>query len=668
MRMLENKHQNWAHYQTIKDGLYWPEGQAIPSFSEIEGALDAYTIHSLSDDAKVTLSTLQGLVNRKKTRIYLNGTNALQEGLHTWPERLGIRRKEWTDFYGLIQKYADELDGVVLYSNRSLHVRNLAGTVAGIKNLLPVEESLYATFADHGINLKVACDLTGLHFNDHLEVYRYLYHTYWKDCSRRIFVSLSPAVHTNFTRDMAAAVGAAVTWLDSRIPEEKEVLELFLKDLTPGKSIILGWWPEERSGIGAGTSFGVSTIPSDFYENSTVHASFPHIMHIPPVPKKPELENKIYLALFLSDGDNVQYCQHRMSVLWDDKDRGSIPLNWTVSPGLVDIGPGILNYFYDSVTDNDCFSSGPSGLGYALIYDQHNKVLFLKDQDKTDAYTKFSHQYLTKNGMRVITIWDQVTDLHYGCYEKNCRSLYGVTMEDWFKDPKPMPLHVENNRLPFMPNRPAYAETLDELYEELEQTIKDYDGTKPLFLAAQGVTWSLTPENIKKMVEQFNTLQPGKVEVLRGDHFFTLLNESMGNPFNLALSKKVSVAVNDAKDPSVILSGSPYGENLWEASEKGEKEFIITLPEAYLITRYVLKHAGVNLENTDQNNRAFTLSVSEDGEQWTVLDNRKNSEDDITDVDLPETKASYVKLTVTEGGLDGVVRIGDLELYGKRSM
>ena len=231
-----------------------------------------------------------------------------------------------------------------------------------------------------------------------------------------------------------------------------------------------------------------------------------------------------------------------------------------------------------------------------------------------------------------------------------------------------MPLHVENNRLPFMPNRPAYAETLDELYEELEQTIKDYDGTKPLFLAAQGVTWSLTPENIKKMVEQFNTIQPGKVEVLRGDHFFTLLNEAMGNPFNLALSKKVSVAVNDAKDPSVILSGSPYGENLWEASEKGEKEFIITLPEAYLITRYVLKHAGVNLENTDQNNRAFTLSVSEDGEQWTVLDNRKNSEDDITDVDLPETKASYVKLTVTEGGLDGVVRIGDLELYGKRSM
>lgn len=664
--MLENKHQNWAHYKTVKEGLYWPEGQAIPSFSQIEGELDTVTLHSLSEDAKVMLSVLQGLVNRKKTRIYLNGTNALQEGLHTWPERLDLQRKEWTDLYGFLRKYAGELDGIVLYSSRNSHMRNLAGTVAGIKNLLPVEETLYATFADHGIELKVVCDLTKLVCKDKLDVYQYLYETYWKDCTKRIFVSLNPTEHTSFTRDMAAAVGSAVVWLDSRIPEEKQMLDLFLKDLTPGKSIILGWWPEERSGIGEGTSFGVSTIPSDLYENSTVHASLSHIMRIPPVPKKPELENKIYLALFMSDGDNVQYCQHRMSVLWEDKDRGSVPLNWTVSPGLVDIGPGILNYFYDSVTENDCFSSGPSGLGYALIYDQHNKVLFLKDQDKTDAYTKLSHQYLTKNGMRVITIWDQVTDLHYSCYEKNCRSLYGVTMEDWFKDPKPLPLHVENGRLPFMPNRPAYAESLDELYEELEPVIRNYDGSKPLFLAAQGVTWSLTPANIRKMVEQFNTLQPGKVEVLRGDHFFALLNEAEGRPFNLALSKKVSVKVNDEKDPSVILNGSPYGKNLWEASGAGMREFIITLPEKYEITRYALKHGGVNQENTDQNNRAFSFSVSEDGEHWIQLDRRENSIDDITDVDLPQTKAHYVKLTVTEGGLDGIVRIGDLEVYGKR--
>ena len=70
-------------------------------------------------------------------------------------------------------------------------------------------------------------------------------------------------------------------------------------------------------------------------------------MHIPPVPKKPELENKIYLSFFMSDGDNVQYCQHQMSVLWGNKSRGQVPLNWTVSPGLADIGPGLLNYYFD---------------------------------------------------------------------------------------------------------------------------------------------------------------------------------------------------------------------------------------------------------------------------------------------------------------------------------
>ena len=39
-----------------------------------------------------------------------------------------------------------------------------------------------------------------------------------------------------------------------------------------------------------------------------------------------------------------------------------------------------------------------------------------------------------------------------------------------------------------MPNRPAYAENTDDMYKMLEKTIREYDGKKPLFLAAQGVT------------------------------------------------------------------------------------------------------------------------------------------------------------------------------------
>ena len=663
--MLPNKHTDWAHYKTVTEGMYWPDGQVLPSFSRIDGELDAITLGCYNDDVKVTLAGLQGMVNRKKTRIYLNGTNGRQEGSNTWPERLGLKRRDMNDLFAFVKKYAGEVDGVVLYSARNPHFRNLASTAANIHNAIPMEQSLYDTFNDRGIELPVVLALTKVYAKTSVEVYTYLYENFWKDCSRRVFVSLSPVGHTSFVRDMAAAVGSAVVWLDARIEEEKVMLDKFLCELKAGESIILGWWPEERSGIGSGTRYGVSTIPSDFYENSTVHASLSHVMHIPPVPKKPELENKIYLSFFMSDGDNVQYCQHQMSVLWGNKSRGQVPLNWTVSPGLADIGPGLLNYYFDTATTNDCFSSGPSGLGYALIYDEHNKVLNLTDEDKTDAYTKFSNQYLTKNGMRVITVWDQLREMHYKYYEKNCRALYGVTLEDWFQNPKPLELHVENHRLPFMPNRPAYAENTDDMYKMLEKTIREYDGKKPLFLAAQGVTWSLSPENIEKLAERFDKLQPGKIEVLRADHFFTLLNEANGDPFNLALSKKVSVKVNDKTSADVIFSGSTYGDNVWTADSAGSRTFDIYLGGTYRISRYVLKHAGVNEENSDKNNRDFTVSASTDGENWTVLDERHDCRDDITDVDVSKTAAKYVRLTVSKGGDDGVVRIADMELYGE---
>ena len=69
--MLPNKHTDWAHYETITEGMYWPDGQVLPSFSRIDGELDAITLGCYDDDVKVTLAGLQGMVNRGKTRIYL---------------------------------------------------------------------------------------------------------------------------------------------------------------------------------------------------------------------------------------------------------------------------------------------------------------------------------------------------------------------------------------------------------------------------------------------------------------------------------------------------------------------------------------------------------------------------------------------------------------------
>ncbi len=664
----ENKFVPWAKPQTVEQGMYWPEGQALPWFAAPSDPIDSITVTYVSDTTLSMLATMQGVINRVKPRIYLNGIKAqMEEGPDVWPEVMGLNRKECDGLYALLRKYQGELSGVVLYDDlKSHHFRNLACTIAGLKGAIPVDVLLYPSFAKNGIDLPVVCDLTGLTCTTAVEVYSYLYDNYWKDCSRRVMVSLCPNDHTGYTRDMAAACQAAIVWLDAREKDEEELLHRFLGDLKAGESILLGWYPEERSGIGAGTAHGISTIPSDYYENATVHGGMPHRMHIPAVPKKPELENKVYLAMFLSDGDNVQYCQHVMHILWQDKNRGSIPINWTVSPGLVDIGPSILNYYYDTATPNDFFSSGPSGLGYALIYDSHHERLYLKDKDLTDAYVKLSEQYLNKTGIRAITIWDILNEVHFESYEKYARTLYGLTLEDWFQKPAPLTLHVENDRLPFVPNYPAYAETIEDIFKHLEPSIKKFDGTKPMFLAGQAVSWSLTPENLQKLKEMCEALAPGKVEVLRADHFFALLAEAYNLPYNLALSNKLTVtASDDTVDPMKAVNGSPYGDNKWVSQNGKGATLTFDLGGKYEISRYVVRHAGFDWMDESLNTKDFTLQVSMDGNEWATADQVTGNTENVTDIDLPPIPAKYVRLTVEDPGADGVARIGDVEIYGR---
>ena len=70
----------------------------------------------------------------------------------------------------------------------------------------------------------------------------------------------------------------------------------------------------------------------------------------------------------ISDGDNIQYCQHAMAKIFEQSGRGQMALNWTISPALVDFSPAMLNYYYGKATNNDCFVCGPSGLGYAMPF------------------------------------------------------------------------------------------------------------------------------------------------------------------------------------------------------------------------------------------------------------------------------------------------------------
>ena len=89
---------------------------------------------------------------------------------------------------------------------------------------------------------------------------------------------------------------------------------------------------------------------------------------------------KAYVSFTISDGDNLQYDQHRMAGLWKDPVRGSIPIGWTISPSLVQTAPSLATYYMGTASPNDELIAGPSGAGYMFPSDwpQGQLPTFLK--------------------------------------------------------------------------------------------------------------------------------------------------------------------------------------------------------------------------------------------------------------------------------------------------
>jgi hypothetical protein len=653
-------------YKAVRKGTVWPMDKVFPQFAEPTGPIDLLDLNELklSPAEMVFFTVLQGLVNKTQPRIMLLERGG--EGKGFWIKNCDLKVTKITSQWDLLKKYKNEISGLVVYSKKqNEHFVNLATTIGGIKNALPVEDSLYQELQKKGFSLPaVVADLRKLKLESSLDVYEYLYDHYWKDCNKRLYISLSPSC-THFIRDLAVASKSAIIWLDIRKQKDSALADKFLSDMKQGCSFVVGWWPEERTGVGLGTKHGIATIAADFFENATILAGQSKIIQIPAVPKMPKLENKIYVSFYMSDGDNIQYCEHSLAKLWNEKHRGTIPINWTISPALIDIAPQILNYYYKTATPNDCFASGPSGVGYALIYDVFRKRFNLSNDSILDIYTRFSQSYLERCGIRAITIWDDISEKQMEVYADNCRYLYGNTTEDWGRG-QPLKFYVKNDRMPFIPNRPGYTNSIEQIYQKWKDTIQKFDGSKPLFLTAQGVAWKMTAQNLVSLKEQLDELSPGNIIVCRGDHFFNLFNRANHHYFNLCLLPDIVVTSSDNNhNNSAAADGSPSSNYQWVATRKGPQWIEFDFNGTYQIDRCVVRHAGAAGMDSSLNTRAFKIEVSTDNKKWKTVCNFSGNTDEVTDVDIQPARAHYVRLQITNPGKDNLVRIGDVEIYGK---
>lgn len=649
--------------------LCWPEDRLLPCFLPPVRGIKSLDMNaaSLSAEERVMFCTLQGIINRTSPRILLYNHN--EEPKSTWPTAHGLKIGiiPAAEPYRLVNQFKAEIKGLVLYSNNLCnHYSNLAVTIAGLERLLPVTPEIRAKLIENGLDFPVVEDLTSLTMSTALDVYTYLYENYWNRCNHRLLVNIRPDIP--YVHDIGAACGSACVWLDPRNGRERKLLDNMLEDMTPGRDVVLGWYSEERSGVGEATKYGLSTVPADFFENTTVYTAVSNSIKIPPVPKRPKLENKVYASVYISDGDNIQYCQHAMAKIFEQSGRGKMALNWTISPALADFSPMMLNYYYGKATANDCFVSGPSGLGYAMPYDAHNGIYYGRSTSSQlmVPYTQLTQRYLEKTGLRVITIWDNISSAQRKIYAENCPYLYGLTINDWERQNGRLTAKIQSDWLPITPLYPCYANGADVITDFFNRDIKNFTGDKPMFVTGQATVWEAGPDKLIALKDKLNALAPGNVNIVRADHWFSYYNEANHLPFNITLLEDMTIDSSPSQtDVMNAANGTPSEDYMWISETSNGTAWVqLDFKEPYQISRYVVRHAEAGGLAPQLNSRDLTVEVSLDGDTWTTVGTYVGNTAPVSEASITPTEARYVRVNVTDGGADGYVRIGDIEIYG----
>jgi hypothetical protein len=490
-------------------------------------------------------ASLKGIVNRTQPRIFSYEGDDFAEGQYTWLQSLGLNWTSPSSNWDLITKYRNEISGLIVYDPAQLATVNLATVLAKDRKALIASPALLSRLQGAPYNLPILLDLRG-QYTSSLQVYQAMYNTYWPNMDHRILIGLDPAQQKSALREYATALGAATVWLDPRNSSESSLLNNFLSSM-PAGSNYLGWWPDEQSGVSRVSSYGITTIASDWSTNLTMHSGMPRTVNLKTPPAKPALQNKIYVAFILSDGDNLQYVEHLMRKLWNDPGRGQVPMGWTLSPSMLDAMPGALNYYWQSSTANDCLLSGPSGYGYTYPNNWTNQSALNNFVAKTDDYNQ-------RAGFRVVTVWNTITggiNQSVGqTYATYAPSLLGVTAQNTGGG-----LTIYNNSLPGMSLSCNYCTNQQAISDAISSAAGGWNKTSPRFIIIQAQPWQgVTPTSFKNAAAALSS----DYVVVRPDIIFQLIRDANGLPANASTSNlfKLSKALGASVTPD-YQSGDP---------------------------------------------------------------------------------------------------------------
>ena len=359
----------------------------------------------MSDAEYAMVQSMQGILAQDKATIFIEDLDGEGESGQSkvWLDEAvrdqGIRTEYVTDPWTIVEQFADALqekkyvlyDSVETSGNMFNLSVNHAATVAGVERFLMIDSSLEQAARSRGFVL--GKDVRTLTTRDILDAYK-------NELDSSFLIHQNPGRRE--LRDYGIAGKALCYYGD--FETDTRIVQSIL-EWADENAPIYGWTESETNFVNTASLMSKVVVAADWCSNLSFYAALPRdgvIEQSHSEQRKIRGEaGKHYVAIVMSDGDNIQWLQRNFfsnKQYFASPHRGEFKMTWGISPTLYDISPNVMQKAYALSTANDEFIAGPGGFGYVNIADYNPSSL--------ESYAALTSSYMKKSDLQYVNLID----------------------------------------------------------------------------------------------------------------------------------------------------------------------------------------------------------------------------------------------------------------------
>lgn len=399
-----------ANRSPLSQNDYIPP-EIFPKTQLVKSLTTAPLKDDITWDERTFFTCFQGLVNRKEPRIYFIRDEDDRHWLEFYKTRYGTGYEIIDDPYALTEMFAEELKGYVVYDTNMLDSANVATVLGSLEDAVPVSEELVARLQAAG--LSEVDNLVG-RWTNRYDAYRWALAELFPRCNPRLLAGACVDVphwpsHSIWLRDYLIAHKIFTFDLSASLRDREDfklLNQICEKAVSPG--CVMGWRCMrnlEQEYVAVAAHHGLFVLCCLGTLNLSVHSAIakPKRSFVQS-HKKPtdigEVQKKVYISFMNTDGDALWSMLRCQGGRFKDEEHGSFPYTWGFLPMAYDLMPGVAQYNYESLTENDYFAAPASGVAYTYPH------LHPRPRD----FLRLTRYYMEKTGLRTVYVTNWYRD------------------------------------------------------------------------------------------------------------------------------------------------------------------------------------------------------------------------------------------------------------------